>query len=50
MEGKAVLFKRFADIDAIDIEVDTEDIEDFINAVRYLGPSWGNKSRRYKIS
>lgn len=41
MEGKAVLFKRFADIDAVDIEVDTEDIEDFINAVRYLGPSWG---------
>ncbi|WP_353287589.1 malic enzyme-like NAD(P)-binding protein [Wolbachia endosymbiont (group B) of Gerris lacustris] len=41
MEGKAVLFKRFADIDAIDIEVDTENIEDFINAVRYLGPSWG---------
>ncbi|MFP3022136.1 MAG: malic enzyme-like NAD(P)-binding protein, partial [Wolbachia sp.] len=41
MEGKAVLFKRFADIDAIDIEVDTENIENFINAVRYLGPSWG---------
>ncbi|WP_175814426.1 malic enzyme-like NAD(P)-binding protein [Wolbachia endosymbiont of Cruorifilaria tuberocauda] len=41
MEGKAVLFKRFADIDAVDIEVDTENIEDFINAVRYLGPSWG---------
>ncbi|MGL9725771.1 MAG: malic enzyme-like NAD(P)-binding protein [Wolbachia sp.] len=41
MEGKAVLLKRFADIDAIDIEVDTEIIEDFINAVRYLGPSWG---------
>lgn len=41
MEGKAVLFKRFADIDAIDIEVGTENIEDFINAVRYLGPSWG---------
>lgn len=41
MEGKAVLFKRFADIDAIDIEVDTGNIEDFINAVRYLGPSWG---------
>ncbi|WP_168464891.1 malic enzyme-like NAD(P)-binding protein [Wolbachia endosymbiont of Ctenocephalides felis wCfeT] len=41
MEGKAVLFKRFADIDAIDVEVDTENIEDFINAVRYLGPSWG---------
>ena len=41
MEGKAVLFKRFADIDAIDIEVDTKDPEAFINAVRYLGPSWG---------
>ncbi len=36
-----MLFKRFADIDAVDIEVDTENIEDFINAVRYLGPSWG---------
>ena len=41
MEGKAVLFKKFADIDAIDIEVDTTDPEQFINAVRYLGPSWG---------
>jgi malate dehydrogenase (oxaloacetate-decarboxylating)(NADP+) len=41
MEGKAVLFKRFADIDSIDIEVDTTDVEEFINAVRYLGPSWG---------
>ena len=41
MEGKAVLFKRFADIDSIDIEVDTEDPEAFINSVRYLGPSFG---------
>lgn len=41
MEGKAVLFKRFADIDAVDIEVDTENIEEFINAVRFLGKSWG---------
>jgi len=41
MEGKAVLFKRFADIDSIDLEVDTEDVETFINAVRYLGPSFG---------
>lgn len=41
MEGKAVLFKRFADIDSIDIEVDTEDPDEFINAVRYLGASWG---------
>jgi malate dehydrogenase (oxaloacetate-decarboxylating)(NADP+) len=41
MEGKAALFKRFADIDAIDIEVSTEDPEEFINAVKYLGASWG---------
>lgn len=40
MEGKAVLFKRFADIDAIDIEVDAEDAESFIAAVRHLGPSF----------
>lgn len=41
MEGKAVLFKRFADIDGIDIEVDTKDPDEFINCVRFLGPSWG---------
>jgi len=41
MEGKAVLFKRFADVDSIDIEVDTKDVDQFINAVRYLGPSFG---------
>jgi malate dehydrogenase (oxaloacetate-decarboxylating)(NADP+) len=41
MEGKAVLFKRFADIDSIDLEVDTEDPDAFIDAVRYLGPSFG---------
>ncbi len=41
MEGKCVLFKRFADIDSIDLEVDTEDADAFINAVRYLGPSFG---------
>lgn len=41
MEGKAVLFKRFADVDSIDLEVDTKDVEEFINAVRYLGPSFG---------
>jgi malate dehydrogenase (oxaloacetate-decarboxylating)(NADP+) len=41
MEGKAVLFKRFADIDAVDIEVDTKDPEEFINAIKYLGPTWG---------
>ena len=41
MEGKAVLFKRFADVDAIDIEVDTRDVDAFVNCVRYLGPSFG---------
>jgi malate dehydrogenase (oxaloacetate-decarboxylating)(NADP+) len=41
MEGKAVLFKRFADIDGIDLEVDTRDVDEFINCVRYLGPSFG---------
>ncbi|MCP4935363.1 MAG: NADP-dependent malic enzyme [bacterium] len=41
MEGKAVLFKRFADVDSIDIEIDTTDAEQFINSVRYLGPSFG---------
>src|SRR6056297_1287012 len=41
MEGKSVLFKRFADVDSIDLEVDTDDIEQFINCVRYLGPSFG---------
>jgi len=41
MEGKAVLFKRFADVDAIDLEVDTRDVDAFINCVRYLGPSFG---------
>jgi len=41
MEGKSVLFKRFADIDSVDIEVDTENTDEFINAVKYLGPTWG---------
>ncbi len=41
MEGKAVLFKRFADVDAMDLEVDTRDVDEFINSVRYLGPSFG---------
>jgi malate dehydrogenase (oxaloacetate-decarboxylating)(NADP+) len=41
MEGKAVLFKRFADVDAIDIELDTEDPEKFIEAVALMEPSFG---------
>jgi malate dehydrogenase (oxaloacetate-decarboxylating)(NADP+) len=41
MEGKAVLFKRFADIDAFDLEVGTEDADEFINCVRYLAPTFG---------
>jgi len=41
MEGKAVLFKRFADIDGIDLEVDTEDVDEFVNCARFLGASFG---------
>ena len=41
MEGKAVLFKRFADIDGMDLEVDTEDVDEFVNCVRFLGKSYG---------
>ncbi|MSP88387.1 MAG: NADP-dependent malic enzyme [Alphaproteobacteria bacterium] len=41
MEGKAVLFKRFADVDGFDICVDTKDVDQFVNCVRYLSPSFG---------
>ena len=41
MEGKAVLFKRFADVDSIDLEIDTADVDEFVNCVRFLGPSFG---------
>lgn len=41
MEGKAVLFKRFADVDSVDLEIDTRDADEFINCVRYLGPAFG---------
>src|SRR5258707_389533 len=41
MEGKAVLFKRFADVDAIDLEVNTEDAQRFIDPVELLEPSFG---------
>ena len=41
MDGKAVLFKRFADVNSIDIELDTEDPEAFINAVKLMGPTFG---------
>src|SRR5437588_257615 len=41
MEGKAVLFKRFADVDSIDLEVSTEDPTEFVNCVKYLGNTFG---------
>src|SRR5689334_24187984 len=41
MEGKALLFKRFADLDAIDLELNTEDPELFVQAVKLLEPSFG---------
>ncbi len=41
MEGKVALFKRFADVDGIDLEIGTEDVDAFVNCVRYLGPGFG---------
>ena len=41
MEGKSVLFKRFADVDGINLEVDTQDVDEFVNCVRYLGKAFG---------
>ncbi|MBN9563177.1 MAG: NADP-dependent malic enzyme [Alphaproteobacteria bacterium] len=41
MEGKVALFKRFADVDGIDLEIDTDDVDAFVNCVRYLGPGFG---------
>ena len=41
MEGKAVLFKRFADLNSIDIELDTADPHEFCNAVKLMGPTFG---------
>ena len=41
MEGKSVLFKRFADVDSIDIELKTEDVNRFIDAVELMEPSFG---------
>lgn len=41
MEGKAVLFKRFADIDAFDLEIDADEVDEFVAAVRHLSPTFG---------
>ena len=41
MEGKAVLFKRFADVNAVDLELDTEDPDEIIQAVKLMGPTFG---------
>ncbi|WP_424988221.1 NADP-dependent malic enzyme [Microbulbifer sp. S227A] len=41
MEGKSVLFKRFADVNSIDIELDTEDVADFCKAVKLMAPTFG---------
>ncbi len=41
MEGKGVLFKRFADIDVFDIEIDTEDVDEFVQVVKLLEPTFG---------
>ena len=41
MEGKAVLFKRFADIDVFDIEIDSEDIDEIVRTVQLISPTFG---------
>ncbi len=41
MEGKVALFKRFADVDGIDLEIGTEDVDEFVNCVRFLGAGFG---------
>ena len=41
MEGKAVLFKRFADIDVFDLEIDTQDVDEFVRTVKLLEPTFG---------
>ena len=41
MEGKAVLFKRFADIDSIDLEIDCKDADEIINSIKNFAPSFG---------
>ena len=51
MEGKVALFKRFADVDGIDLCISTEDVDQFVNCVRYLGPAsaastWRTSRRR----
>ena len=41
MEGKGLLFKAFADIDVFDIEIDVEDIDEFVNTVKNIAPTFG---------
>lgn len=41
MEGKAVLFKKFADVDSVDLCVDAKDPELFVRVVKTMGPSFG---------
>jgi malate dehydrogenase (oxaloacetate-decarboxylating)(NADP+) len=51
MEGKAILFKRFADVDAFDIELDTEDADEIIRTVQLLEPTFGAiNSGRYRCA
>ncbi len=41
MEGKSVLFKRFADIDGVNVEIDTPDVDEFVDCAKYLGKAFG---------
>ena len=49
MEGKIALFKRFADVDGIDLEISTENVDEFVNCVRFLGPGFGGITRNLEI-
>ena len=41
MEGKAILFKRFADIDSIDLEIDSKNVDEIVNSIKNFSPSFG---------
>ena len=48
MEGKGLLFKAFADIDVFDIEIDRTGVDEFVEAVKAISPTFGDKFRRYQ--
>jgi malate dehydrogenase (oxaloacetate-decarboxylating) len=47
MEGKAILFKEFANVDAFPICIETQDVDQIVNIIKNISPIWGNQSGRY---